>query len=263
MSLTRYTGAVYGKYGLDLFSGDGRGGATRADLNARDEFNPAVPLENLAERAEMMGQQEDPLFEQALAKGLREQASATVEQVEQSVGLTGAAQVGAVNLALLEQTGQAAMAAHARRVENERAMLNIQTQLLGQAGQLREQRYETNQRHQEFLMQLKAQQDAQPGTGEKLLGAAAGIATAFATGGGSLALGGAAAAAGGMFAPTAEQGAFLGGAQGRASSAATSQFGPMAGLQGFFGALGSPPSPAPTATDPDPFDPYNLFGFGA
>jgi len=247
---------------LDDIFGSGPGGATLEELNARDAVNPAVPLENLAQRVEDQANQADPIFEQSLAKGLREQASATITQTEQAAGLTGAAQVQASMMAYLEQTGQAAMAAHARKVENERALLGLQAQLLGQAGQLREQRFETNQRHQEFLMQLKAQQDQIPGTGEKLLGAAAGIATAFATGGGSLALGGAAAAAGGMFAPTAEQGAFLGGAQGRASSAATSQFGPMAGLQGFFGALGSPPSPAPTATDPDPFDPYNLFGFG-
>ena len=253
MSLTRYIGGIYGEAGLDLFSGDGRGGATRADLNARDEFNPAVPLENLAERAEMMGQQEDPLFEQALAKGLREQASATVEQVEQSVGLTGAAQVGAVHLALLEQTGQAAMAAHARRVENERAMLNVQAQLLGQAGQLREQRYETNQRHQEFLMQLKAQEDAKrKERTAAIIGGALSAGAAAMTGGASLAVTGAAAAA--QTAGTQTP---------KSTPAQPNQFGPMVNLQGFFGALGNLSSPTSATADPDPFDPYNLFGFGA
>ena len=148
---------------------------------APEEFNPAAPLEQLAERVRMSGEQRDPIFEQSIVKGLREQAQASVEQTEQAAGLTGSAQVGAATLALLEQTGQAAMAAHARRVENERATLDLQAQLLGQAGQLREQRYETNLRHQEFLMQLKAQEDAQR---DKLAATIAGGAlSAFAGGG--------------------------------------------------------------------------------
>jgi hypothetical protein len=258
-SITDVYKGVYDPFG---FSGGSGGDGGRRAPNRDEAASPAIPLENLAQRAGDLADQRDPIFEQALAQALREQGQASVEQTEQATGITGAAQIQMALSQFLQSQGQAAAAAQAKRVENERALLNVQVQLMGQAGQLREQRYETNQRHQEFLMQLKAQQDAMPSTGEKLLGAAAGIATAFATGGGSLALGGAAAAAGGMFAPTADQGAFLGGAQGRASSAATSQFGPMAGLQGFFGALGSPPSPTPTAADPDPFDPYNLFGFG-
>jgi len=142
-----------------------------------DPLDPATPLENLAIRAEQMAEKRDPIFEQALVKGLREQAAATIEQSEQAAGLTGAAQVGAATLALLEQTGQATMAAHARRVENERAMLDVQAQLLGQAGQLREQRYETNLRHQEFLMQLKAQQEASKG--KVFATIAGGMASAF------------------------------------------------------------------------------------
>lgn len=139
--------------------------------------DPAVPLENLAERLETQGTARNPIIEQALIKGAREQASATVEQTEQAAGLTGSAQVGAATLALLEQTGQAAMAAHARRVENERSMLDLQAQLLSQAGGLREQRYETNLRHQEFLMQLKAQQEA--AKGNMFASVAGGMASAF------------------------------------------------------------------------------------
>ena len=142
-----------------------------------EPFSPALPLEQLAARAEAMSEQRDPIFEQSLVKGLREQASATVEQTEQAAGLTGSAQVGAATLALLEQTGQAAMAAHARRVENERSMLDLQAQLLSQAGGLREQRYETNLRHQEFLMQLKAQQEA--AKGNMFASVAGGMASAF------------------------------------------------------------------------------------
>lgn len=181
-----------------MFSGGGRGGASQREILERDTVSPAVPLENLAQRVEDQANQADPIFEQSLAKGLREQASATITQTEQAAGLTGAAQVQASMMAYLEQTGQAAMAAHARKVENERALLGLQAQLLGQAGQLREQRFETNQRHQEFLMQLKAQEDAQPGMGERMLGMAAGAAAAIATGGASAAVtAGAGLAAGG------------------------------------------------------------------
>jgi len=176
-------------------------------------LDPATPLENLAIRAEQMAEKRDPIFEQALVKGLREQAAATIEQSEQAAGLTGAAQVGATTLALLEQTGQATMAAHARRVENERAMLDVQAQLLGQAGQLREQRYETNLRHQEFLMQLKAQEDARRGNMAATI--AGGALSAFASGG---------------------FGGLLGG--GAATEAASSTFAPQAYLQNFFAALG-------------------------
>ena len=185
-------------------------------LPPTEGFNPAVPLENLAQRAEALGQQEDPLFEQALAKGLREQGTQTIEQTEGATGITGAAQVGAATLALLEQTGQAAMAAHARRVENERAMLDLQAQLLGQAGQLREQRYTTNKQHEQFLMQLKAQQDQQKGN----LGAAiaGGAISAFASGG---------------------FGGLLGGAAPAAAPAAQSTFAPQAYLQNLFAALGN------------------------
>lgn len=166
---------------------------------------------NLAERLEV---QRNPVIEQALIKGAREQAAAAVEPVEQAAGLTGAAQVGATVLAMLEQTGQAAMAAHARRVENERANLDLQAQLLSQAGGLREQRYETNLRHQEFLMQLKAQEDARKGNMAATI--AGGALSAFASGGFGGLLGGGAAA----------------------PAAADSTFGPMAYLQNFFGALG-------------------------
>jgi hypothetical protein len=251
-SITDVYKGVYDPFG---FSGGSGGDGGRRAPNRDEAASPAIPLENLAQRAGDLADQRDPIFEQALAQALREQGQASVEQTEQATGITGAAQIQMALSQFLQSQGQAAAAAQAKRVENERALLNVQVQLMGQAGQLREQRYETNQRHQEFLMQLKAQQDAMPSTGEKLLGAAAGIATAFATGGGSLTLGGAAA-------PGLEQAMWLGGAGGRAQAAATSSFGPMAGLQGFFGALGSPPSPTPTAADPDPFDPYNLFGFG-
>ena len=153
-----------------------------------EDTNPAVPLENLAQRLEDQANQADPIFEQSLARGLREQASATIEQTEQAAGLTGAAQVQASMMAYLEQTGQAAMAAHSRKVENERALLGLQAQLLGQAGQLRESRYATNKQHEQFLMQLRAQQDALPGMGDKLLGAAAGLGAAFVGGPGFAAL---------------------------------------------------------------------------
>ena len=139
--------------------------------------DPALPLENLAERIETRAGFRNPVIEQALVKGVRDQTSAEIETVETATGLTGAAQVGAATLALLEQTGQAAMAAHSRRVENERAMLDVQASLLGQAGQPREQRYTTNLRHQEFLMQLKAQEDARKASiAPSILG---GLASAF------------------------------------------------------------------------------------
>jgi hypothetical protein len=176
-----------------------------------DPLDPATPLENLAIRAEQMAEKRDPIFEQALVKGLREQAAATIEQSEQAAGLTGAAQVGATTLALLEQTGQATMAAHARRVENERAMLDVQAQLLSQAGQLREQRYETNLRHQEFLMQLKAQEDARRGNMAATI--AGGALSAFASGG-------------------------FGGLFGTTETTTDSTFAPQAYLQNFFAALG-------------------------
>jgi hypothetical protein len=201
---------------------------------AGDAVNPAVPLENLAQRAGDLADQRDPVFEQALAQALREQGQASVEQTEQATGITGAAQIQAASFAYLEQTGQAMMAAHARRVENERAMLNMQAQLLGQAGQLREQRFETNQRHQEFLMQLKAQEDAK--RGKMVATIAGGALSAFASGGFGGLLSGSDAAA--TAAPGLEQAMWLGGAGGRAQAAATSSFGPMAGLQGFFGAIG-------------------------
>lgn len=88
-------------------------------------------------------------------------------------------------------------------------------------------------------MQLKAQQDAQKGNA--LAGIAGGMASAFI---GSDAFssmfagGGAPAAAAGGFAPSVEQAQFLGGMGSRAQGAMTSPFGPMAGLQGFFGAIG-------------------------
>lgn len=155
--------------------------------------SPAAPLENLAERLETRGNFRNPVIEQALVKGVRDQASAQIETTEQAAGLTGAAQVGAATLALLEQTGQAAMAAHARRVENERATLDLQASLLGQAGQLREQRYETNLRHQEFLMQLKAAEDERRGNMAATI--AGGAISAFASGGFGGLLGGASQAA--------------------------------------------------------------------
>lgn len=177
-----------------------------------EPFSPAAPLEALAARAEIQAEQRDPIFEQALVKGLREQSQAAVEQTEQAAGLTGAAQVGATVLAMLEQTGQAAMAAHARRVENERANLDLQAQLLSQAGGLREQRYETNLRHQEFLMQLKAQEDARKASiAPSVLG---GLATAFVG-----------------------SGAFSSLFTEAAAPAEGSTFGPMSYLQGFFGGL--------------------------
>jgi len=176
--------------------------------------DPAVPLENLAERLETRGNFRNPVIEQALIKGVRDQASAEIETTETAAGLTGSAQVGAATLALLEQTGQAAMAAHARRMENERAMLDLQAGLLGQAGQLREQRYETNLRHQEFLMQLKAQEDARKGNLAATI--AGGAISAFASGG-----------FGGLF----------GGSGEAAAETTTSSFGPQAYLQNFFSAL--------------------------
>ena len=185
MSVFDYMSRVYGgpnSFVADLFGGGGgRGGASQREILERDTVSPAVPLENLAQRVEDQANQADPIFEQSLAKGLREQASATITQTEQAAGLTGAAQVQASMMAYLEQTGQAAMAAHARKVENERALLGLQAQLLGQAGQLREQRFETNQRHQEFLMQLKAQEDAR--AGKMVATIAGGALSAFAGGG--------------------------------------------------------------------------------
>lgn len=187
-----------GAFVEDLFGGSSNGGPRR--IPSRDEgVSPAVPLENLAQRVEDKADQRDPVFEQALAQALREQGQASVEQTEQATGLTGAAQVQQSLSQFLQSQGQAAAAAQAQRVEQERALLGLQAQLLGQAGQLREQRFETNQRHQEFLMQLKAQQDAQPGMGERLLGMAAGAAAAVATGGASTAVtAGAGLASGGM-----------------------------------------------------------------
>lgn len=177
--------------------------------------DPARPLENLAERLETRGNFRNPVIEQALVKGVRDQASAEIETTEAATGLTGAAQVGAATLALLEQTGQAAMAAHARKVENERALLDVQAQLLGQAGQLREQRFESNQRHQEFLMQLKAQEDARRGNMAATI--AGGALSAFASGG---------------------FGGLLGGSEAAAPAAAAGGFSPMGYMRNFFGALG-------------------------
>jgi len=199
----KYLGYALGtrSLGLDLLGdmfGSGPGGASLEDLNARDAVNPAVPLENLAQRVEDQADQRNPVFEQALAQALRERGQASVEQTEQATGITGAAQVQQSLAQFLQSQGQAAAAAQAQRVEQERALLGLQAQLLGQAGQLREQRFETNQRHQEFLMQLKAQQDATPGMGERFLGMAAGAAAAVATGGASTAVtAGAGLAAGG------------------------------------------------------------------
>ena len=200
-----------------LFGGSSnRGGASQAALNARDAVNPAVPLENLAQRVEDKADQRDPVFEQALAQALREQGQASVEQTEQATGLTGAAQVQQSLSQFLQSQGQAAAAAQAQRVEQERALLGLQAQLLGQAGQLREQRFETNQRHQEFLMQLKAQQDAQDGNLAATI--AGGAISAFAAGGFGGLLGGAATEA---VAPTTTP----------------STFAPQAYLQNLFGAI--------------------------
>jgi hypothetical protein len=139
-------------------------------------------LDNLAERIGTQANQKNPIIEQALRKGLAEQVTATVEQTEQAAGLTGAAQTAMSSAQLLEAIGIGGIQAHARRVENQSRLLEIQAGLLGQSGQLEQQRYETDLRHQEFLMQLKAQERASQTN--LVAGIAGGAASAFLGGAG-------------------------------------------------------------------------------
>lgn len=202
----------------------------------------AMQLQAMAERLETQGELRNPIIEQALMKAAREQSQAAVETAEQAAGMTGAAQVGAAGLAQLEALGQAMMQAHSQRVERMRATLDVQAQLRGQVAQLEEQRYQTNLQHQQFMAQLEAQEEERKSgmvasiAGGALAAFAGGPGMAALLGGGGAAAGGA-AAAGGMFAPTAAQGAFLGGMGQAAKGAMTSSFAPMGLMQGFFGGL--------------------------
>jgi len=200
----------------------------------------AMQLQAMAERLETQGELRNPIIEQALMKAAREQSQAAVETAEQAAGLTGAAQVGAAGLAQLEALGRAMMQAHSQRVERMRATLDLQAQLRGQVAQIEEQRYQTNLQHQQFMAQLEAQEE------ERKSGMAATIAggalAAFAGGPGLAALLGPGKddpteAVTQMFAPTAAQGAFLGGMGQAATGAMTSSFAPMGLMQGFFGGL--------------------------
>jgi len=146
----------------------------------------AIGLENLANRIGSISGFKDPAIQQALTKGLRDQVQAGVQQTEQAAGLTGASQVGATLSQQLDALGQGAVAAHARRVENERSLLQIQAQLVAQAGGLKEQRFEANLRNEQFFAQLRQEKDLfNQGIGPQILG---GALAAFAGGGGLAAL---------------------------------------------------------------------------
>lgn len=142
---------------------------------------PTDRLDALADRVEAMGEFRNPIIEQALRQGLQQQALDTVERAETAGGLTGSAQVGAATLALLEQAGQASLAAHQRRVDQQRALLDAQIAIEAESAGLKESRYQTNLAHRQFMAQLRAQEKAS----KRNLGAsiAGGALAAFAGGG--------------------------------------------------------------------------------
>jgi len=219
----------------------------------------AMQLQAMAERLETQGELRNPIIEQALMKAAREQSQAAVETTEQAAGMTGAAQVGMTALAQLQALGQASMQAQAQRVERMRATMELQASLRGQVAQLEEQRYQTNLQHQQFMEQLRMQEEQQKGN---MLASVAGGALAAFAGGPGLAglLGGAEAAAteGGEAALTAGQMAagseVLGGLKtavtgGFMGTEGVSSFAPMGAMQSLFMGLQGQ-TPGPQTTDP-------------
>ena len=239
-------------------------------IPTRDTNAGEMQLQAMAERLQTQGELRNPIIEQALMKAAREQSQAAVETTEQAAGLTGAAQVGMTALAQLQALGQASMQAQAQRVERMRATTELQASLRGQVAQLEEQRYQTNLQHQQFMEQLRMQEEQQKGN--MLANVAGGALAAFAGGPGAGALvkgllGGGddpTEAVSEMFAPTTGQVDMISGFAEQAKGALTSG---ASRLQDIFAynraqrALGPPPPSDPRGIPTSPTSGMGLMDY--
>jgi len=140
----------------------------------------ATELDKLAENLGIQARRKNPIVEQALRRGLSEQVSAVTEEVESAAGITGASQVSSSASLLLQALGQGGIASEMQRIENESALLQLQSQTLGQAGQLHQQKYEADLKHEQFLKQLAYQKSM---ANKNLMASIAGGAVSAAAGG--------------------------------------------------------------------------------
>lgn len=140
---------------------------------------PAGAMEILraGERIEQQAALRNPVIEQALMQGVRQQGQAAMETAEQAAGLTGAAQIGAVGMQQLALLGRARMQVKAQQNEQMLAAMGQSVEAKAKFAELESRRYETNLQHRQFEMQLEEQRKQQ--SRGALLGAGAGLLTGF------------------------------------------------------------------------------------
>ncbi len=146
-------------------------------INLEDMPAGAMELRRKAERLEQQAALRNPVIEQALMQGVRQQGQAAMETAEQAAGLTGAAQIGAVGMQQLALLGQARMQVKAQQNEQMLAAISRAGEIETKAAELESRRYETNLQHRQFEMQLEEQRKQQ--SRGALLGAGAGLLTGF------------------------------------------------------------------------------------
>lgn len=132
-------------------------------------------LRNLADQAEIG--LDDPVIRQALEQGARERATALQSKVEQSAGLTGAAQVQASTGAVARAFGQAFSESMQRESQHRRDVLQFRLGALQAANQLDQDQLQFQQRL-EFELAAQKRQDGLLKR-NALIGAFGGIATGF------------------------------------------------------------------------------------